>query len=147
MCTNGSKVLNVISLVGFWPTHNHLLILWWMEFKIHNQSCLHLYLLEVYKFFKANHMPKLNILYIDWVHTSWFVLSELVVLQLQIQCAKHMFTFLVLSKMLKISFFIIPQCNRPRGVHCTKLVRIHVSAHEGYLFGPCRITYTYNRHI
>jgi len=36
---------------------------------------------------------------------------------------------------------------RSRGVHCTKLVRVHVSAHEGYWFGPCRITYTYNKHI
>jgi hypothetical protein len=33
---------------------------------------------------------------------------------------------------------------QPRGVHCTKLVRVHVSAQEGY----CRITYsTYNKHI
>ena len=34
-----------------------------------------------------------------------------------------------------------------RGVHRTKHVRVYVSAHEGYCFGPCRITYTYGIHV
>jgi hypothetical protein len=33
------------------------------------------------------------------------------------------------------------------GVHCIKLVRANASANEGYWFGPCRIMYTYNKHI
>ena len=33
------------------------------------------------------------------------------------------------------------------GVHCTKHVRVYVSAQKGYLFEHCRITYTYNKHI
>ena len=33
------------------------------------------------------------------------------------------------------------------GVQCTKHVRVYVSAQERVWFGPCRITYTYNKHI
>ena len=36
---------------------------------------------------------------------------------------------------------------KPRGVQCIKHVRVYVSAQEGVWFGPCRITYTYNKHI
>ena len=34
-----------------------------------------------------------------------------------------------------------------RRVHCTKHVRVYVSAHKGYQFDHCCITYTYNKHI
>ena len=34
-----------------------------------------------------------------------------------------------------------------RGVHCTKHVQVYVSAQDGYWFGPCRITYTYDIHV
>ena len=32
------------------------------------------------------------------------------------------------------------------GVQYIEYVRVYVSAEEGVWFGPCRITYTYNKH-
>ena len=34
-----------------------------------------------------------------------------------------------------------------RGVHCTKHVRVYVSAQKRYKFEHCRTMYTYNEHI
>ena len=38
----------------------------------------------------------------------------------------------------------LPHVWYSRGVHYIEVVRVHVSALEGYWFGPCRITYTYS---
>ena len=60
--------------------------------------------------------------------------------------------FMTLNVLKDFFFFHIPWIcyeleGTTRGVQCIKHVRVYVSAQEGVWFGPCRITYTYNKHI
>jgi hypothetical protein len=63
------------------------------------------------------------------------------------KCPKNLNLMNIVFQLKYRHYSLLNINHNSRGVHCTKLVWIHVSAQEGYLFGPCHITYTYNRHI